>query len=57
MCVCEYARAFVHPPTPTTPTTMQQVQRVLELCKRGLGVHHGGLLPILKEGTCGRCWV
>lgn len=27
-----------------------QVLRVLELCKRGLGIHHGGLLPILKEG-------
>jgi hypothetical protein len=26
-----------------------QVLAVAELLKRGLGVHHGGLLPILKE--------
>jgi antiviral helicase SKI2 len=25
------------------------VLRVRELCKRGLGVHHAGLLPIVKE--------
>ena len=26
-----------------------QVRRVRELCRRGLGVHHAGLLPIVKE--------
>lgn len=25
---------------------------MLEMAKRGLGIHHGGLLPILKEGVC-----
>ena len=28
---------------------MPQVQAVLGLAKRGIGVHHGGLLPIMKE--------
>lgn len=27
----------------------QQVEHVLPLLKRGIGIHHGGLLPILKE--------
>jgi superfamily II RNA helicase len=26
-----------------------QVENVLPLLKRGIGIHHGGLLPILKE--------
>lgn len=26
-----------------------QVQTILPLLKRGVGIHHGGLLPILKE--------
>ena len=26
-----------------------QVEHVLPLLKRGIGIHHGGLLPILKE--------
>jgi len=29
--------------------TLPQVQTVCEMVKRGIGVHHGGLLPILKE--------
>jgi antiviral helicase SKI2 len=28
---------------------LPQVQAVCEMVKRGIGVHHGGLLPILKE--------
>ena len=26
-----------------------QVQRMKEMLKRGIGVHHSGLLPIIKE--------
>ena len=26
-----------------------QVEAILPLLKRGVGIHHGGLLPILKE--------
>lgn len=29
--------------------TLPQVLSVCEMCKRGIGIHHGGLLPILKE--------
>ena len=28
---------------------LPQVQTILPLLKRGVGIHHGGLLPILKE--------
>lgn len=28
---------------------MTQVEAILPLLKRGVGIHHGGLLPILKE--------
>lgn len=28
---------------------LPQVEHVLPLLKRGIGIHHGGLLPILKE--------
>jgi antiviral helicase SKI2 len=28
---------------------LPQVLRTEELCRRGIGVHHGGMLPILKE--------
>jgi ATP-dependent RNA helicase DOB1 len=28
--------------------TLPQVENVLPLLKRGIGIHHGGLLPILK---------
>lgn len=28
---------------------LPQVEAVLPLLKRGIGIHHGGLLPILKE--------
>jgi antiviral helicase SKI2 len=28
---------------------LPQVMRLAEMLKRGIGVHHGGLLPILKE--------
>ena len=31
--------------------THVQVENVLPLLKRGIGIHHGGLLPILKETT------
>ena len=31
--------------------SLPQVQNVLPLLKRGIGIHHGGLLPILKETT------
>lgn len=30
------------------PPTVQ-VEAILPLLKRGVGIHHGGLLPILKE--------
>lgn len=29
--------------------TLPQVLRIRELLKRGIAVHHGGLLPIIKE--------
>lgn len=29
--------------------TLPQVENVLPLLRRGIGIHHGGLLPILKE--------
>merc|ERR1712112_254336 len=29
--------------------SLPQVENVLPLLKRGIGIHHGGLLPILKE--------
>jgi len=29
--------------------TLPQVQTVCEMVQRGIGIHHGGLLPILKE--------
>jgi ATP-dependent RNA helicase DOB1 len=28
---------------------LPQVEALLPLLKRGIGIHHGGLLPILKE--------
>lgn len=28
---------------------LPQVQTILPIIKRGIGIHHGGLLPILKE--------
>lgn len=28
---------------------LPQVQKLLPLLRRGIGIHHGGLLPILKE--------
>lgn len=30
---------------------LPQVENILPLLKRGIGIHHGGLLPILKEVT------
>lgn len=30
---------------------LPQVENVLPLLRRGIGIHHGGLLPILKETT------
>ena len=29
--------------------SLPQVENILPLLKRGIGIHHGGLLPILKE--------
>jgi ATP-dependent RNA helicase DOB1 len=29
--------------------TLPQIELILPLLKRGIGIHHGGLLPILKE--------
>lgn len=40
------------PPNTTNTTqdkTLPQVVSILPLLKRGIGIHHGGLLPILKE--------
>lgn len=31
------------------PFLLAQVEAILPLLKRGVGIHHGGLLPILKE--------
>lgn len=28
---------------------LQQIQSMLGFLSRGIGIHHGGLLPILKE--------
>lgn len=33
----------------TEPLELLQVSNMLPLLKRGIGVHHSGLLPILKE--------
>ena len=36
---------------------LPQVLRIQNLLKSGLGVHHGGLLPIIKEvRSAVRCW-
>eukprot|EP01088_Endostelium_zonatum_P017135 TRINITY_DN4905_c1_g1_i1.p1 TRINITY_DN4905_c1_g1~~TRINITY_DN4905_c1_g1_i1.p1 ORF type:complete len:1322 (-),score=354.13 TRINITY_DN4905_c1_g1_i1:6-3947(-) len=32
-----------------TDKKLPQVQRIKDILKRGIGVHHGGLLPIIKE--------
>ena len=29
--------------------TLPQIEHIVPLLKRGIGIHHGGLLPILKE--------
>ena len=29
--------------------TLPQIESIVPLLKRGVGIHHGGLLPILKE--------
>ena len=29
--------------------TLPQIEQILPLLKRGIGIHHGGLLPLLKE--------
>ena len=29
--------------------TLPQIVSILPLLKKGIGIHHGGLLPILKE--------
>ena len=28
---------------------LPQIEHILPLLKRGIGIHHGGLLPLLKE--------
>ena len=28
---------------------LPQIQKMLPILKRGIGIHHGGLLPIVKE--------
>ena len=30
---------------------LPQVEKTISLLKRGIGIHHGGLLPIIKETT------
>jgi len=37
--------------------SLPQIARMRELLARGIGVHHGGLLPIVKEvrGEVRRC--
>lgn len=35
-------------------SNLPQVLTISEMVKRGIGVHHGGLLPILKEMVCNR---
>lgn len=32
-----------------TDKKLPQIARMSDLLKRGIGVHHGGLLPIIKE--------
>jgi hypothetical protein len=43
--------AVLHPARRLSPADrkLPQVLRVRELLRRGLGVHHAGLLPIVKE--------
>ena len=31
---------------------LPQIRRMRDLLSRGIGVHHGGLLPIVKEVSC-----
>ncbi len=37
----------VCPPPP--PAWLYQIESIFPLLRRGIGIHHGGLLPILKE--------
>lgn len=37
------------PPDEGIPKRALQIRRVRELLERGIGVHHAGLLPIMKE--------
>ena len=32
-----------------TDKTLPQIGRMRELLSRGIGIHHGGLLPLVKE--------
>src|SRR5690349_18847239 len=34
---------------PESDRTLPQIKHLLPLLQRGIGIHHGGLLPILKE--------
>ena len=36
-------------PTPEPDRKLPQIRRMKDLLSRGIGVHHGGLLPIVKE--------
>ena len=40
---------FLYPPLPSPPLPAVQVVSILPLLRRGIGVHHSGLLPLLKE--------
>lgn len=34
---------------PGSDKKLPQIERMRELLSRGIGVHHGGMLPIVKE--------
>lgn len=50
MCLCP-APCIILSPTvcATIMVSFNQINEALPMLKRGIGVHHSGLLPILKE--------
>ena len=46
-CAAGRTRCVIHSP-PIAPPPVQ-IHSLLPMLKRGIGIHHSGLLPILKE--------
>jgi ATP-dependent RNA helicase DOB1 len=49
VCVCARARCNGLVLTPRHCCVCYQIDAIFPLLRRGIGIHHGGLLPILKE--------